>query len=286
MLLYILIAPFLYLVSYLPSSVLYKIADVLAFLLRDVVQYRKKVVLENIRLCFPEKTETEQLSIFRESYIHLADRIVETVKCISISKQEVHQRVKVRNIDLMNHWYKEKKNVVVLLGHIGSWELGAYKASLVLQHKTYGVVSLLSNRYFNAMIQRTRGRMGMHLVGMQDMGGFLKKAPKELTTVIFISDQSPNSVKAYWTDFLNRDTGFFTGGERYAKVHNCAVIYIEIKQIERGKYEIELFKICDDASTLPKHEIMEQFSKHLESTLKNNPSDWLWSHNRWKRKRS
>jgi KDO2-lipid IV(A) lauroyltransferase len=275
----------LYLISYLPTGVLYTIADGLAFILRDVIKYRKKVVVRNIQNAFPEKSQTEQDLICRESYTHLADRIVENLKCISISEKEVHQRVKVKNIELMDNWYNEKRNVVILLGHIGSWEFGTYKACLILKHKTYGVVSLLSNKYFNNMVQRTRGRMGMTLVGMQHASKFLNEVPKEPSAVAFIGDQSPNPKRAYWTHFLNQDTGFFTGGERYASAHHCAVVYVEIQQIARGKYEIELFKMCDDAASLPPNEITEQFSKHLEKTLLKNPSDWLWSHNRWKHNR-
>jgi KDO2-lipid IV(A) lauroyltransferase len=144
---------------------------------------------------------------------------------------------------------------------------------------------MLSNPHFNRMVQRTRGRMGMTLIAMQNANTFFSEPLKEHSTVFFIGDQSPNPKRAYWTKFLNQDTGFFTGGERYAKAHNCAVVYIEMVQIERGKYTIELYEICDDANALGDNEITEQFSKHLERTIRKQPSDWLWSHNRWKHKR-
>lgn len=285
MLSYILIAPILYLLSYLPSRVLYKLSDVLAYVLCHIIKYRKKLVLENIQRSFPEKSEAEQKEICRKSYNHLADRIVETLKCISISEEEVNERATVKNIELIDKWMAEKKSIVALLGHIGAWEYGAYKASIILECKTFGVVSMLSNPYFNRMVQRTRGRMGMKLIAMQHASAFFSESLKEHATVFFIGDQSPNPKRAYWTQFLNQDTGFFTGGERYAKAHNCAVVYIEMAQVERGKYTIELFEICDDANAVNENEITEQFSKHLEQTIRKNPSDWLWSHNRWKHKR-
>nr|MBP6516176.1 lipid A biosynthesis acyltransferase [Chitinophagales bacterium] len=100
MLSYILIAPILYLLSYLPSRVLYKLADVLAFFLCHIIKYRKKLVLQNIQRSFPEMSAVEQNEICRKSYNHLADRIVETLKCISISEAEVNERATVKNIEL------------------------------------------------------------------------------------------------------------------------------------------------------------------------------------------
>jgi len=287
MLSYYLLAPILKLIGMLPSRVLYRLADFVAFVLRDVIGYRKKVVEENLRNSFPEKTEAERRAIARESYTHLADRVVENLKCISISKAEVQERVTVRNIEMTYEWYEQGRNVVILVGHIGSWELGGYKASLILKHKTYAVVSLLSNPRFNAMIQRTRGKMGMVLIGMQHAKEFFARKMQGLGAVILISDQSPaNPKNGYWTNFLHQDTCFFTGGERYARQHDCAVLFVKIKQTARGYYDFELIKICDSPAELPENGITQKYVELLEQTLHERPADWLWSHKRWKRKRT
>ncbi len=286
MLIYYLIAPILIFLGHLPSAILYKFADGIAFILYHIIGYRKAVVQNNIANSFPEKSAVEQEQIAKESYRHLADRIVENLKCLSISKDEVHKRIEVANIELMHEYYRKNKSVVVLLGHIGSWELGGYKASLILKHKTYGIVSLLTNPYFNNLIQRTRGKMGMHLIGMQHAKAFFEQPLTEPSTIIFISDQSPsNPTNGYWTKFLNQDTNFFTGGERYARLHDCAVVYVAIKQTQRGYYNIEVINICEDIKSVPENTVTQKFIEMLEKTLYENPSDWLWSHKRWKHKK-
>jgi Kdo2-lipid IVA lauroyltransferase/acyltransferase len=287
MLIYYLIAPILLFLGNLPSSVLYKFASGIGFILYRIVGYRKAVVQQNIANSFPEKSASEKEKIAQDSYQHLADRIVENLKCLSISKEEVHNRIEVTNIELMHEYYRKNKSVVVLLGHIGSWELGGYKASLILKHKTYGLVSLLTNPHFNDLIQRTRGKMGMHLVGMKHAKDFFEQPLTQPSTIIFIGDQSPsNPQNAYWTNFLNQDTAFFTGGERYARKHDCAVVYVAIKQVKRGYYNIEVINICDDVKAIPENEVTQSFIQMLEKTLRENPSDWLWSHKRWKHKRA
>lgn len=287
--LYYLIVPIIYLVSYLPAGLLYKLADLIAFVLERIVHYRKAVVYANLKSSFPDFRDQDIKQIAHLSYQNLADRIVENIKCFSISKEQINKQVKVKNIEMLHAWGKQNKQAVIVLGHIGSWEYATYKACDILDgyYKCIGIVSLLTNPKFNDLIQRTRGKMGMRLVGMQHASDFYKETQEDVSAVFFIADQSPsNPQNAYWTRFLNQDTPFFMGAERYARLHNCGVIYVEIIQTKRGHYEIELKKICDNPSELPDQAITQRFTELLETTLKNNPADWLWSHKRWKHSRA
>ena len=80
MLLYYIITPILIGLSYLPTTVLYWLSDGLAFLLNRVIGYRKKVVIANLKLAFPEKSDDEINQIKNEFYTHLTDRVVEYIK--------------------------------------------------------------------------------------------------------------------------------------------------------------------------------------------------------------
>ncbi|MDB5284399.1 MAG: lipid biosynthesis acyltransferase, partial [Bacteroidota bacterium] len=201
MLTYYLLVPFFYFFAYLPTPVLYTLADVLAFTLRSVVGYRKEVVLSNLRKSFPEKSEEEIKSIAKRSYRHLADRVIENIRCLVITRAEINERVTIKNPEMFDEVYKRNQSVIVMVGHIGSWEFGGYKVSIDTKFKTFGIVSLVSNPYFNRMIQRTRGKMGMELIPMHDSKEFFKKELTVPSLGVFISDQSPsNLARAHWTN--------------------------------------------------------------------------------------
>jgi len=283
MITYILVMPFLYFFAYLPTDVLYKISDFVAFVLRVVVRYRKKVVLSNLRNSFPEKNEQEIQKLAKQFYTHLADRIVENIRCIVITREEIEKRVEIVNQKLLDDLYDKGKNIVFVNGHVASWEFGTYRLCQICKHKLYGLVSKVENDYFNNMVQRTRGKMGMHLIFMQDSKQFFKEQLTTLSAVAFISDQSPSNVKrAYWTKFLNQDTAFFTGGESYARLHNCAVVYAKLSQVKRGYYKGEFMTLEENPNEVPQNEITEKYVRMLEQHILENPSDWLWSHKKWK----
>jgi KDO2-lipid IV(A) lauroyltransferase len=283
MITYYLLAPLFYLFAYMPTNVLYGISRVLALILRNVIHYRRKVVLTNLRNSFPEKSEKEIQQIASESYQHLADRVVENIRCLVISREEISRRVAVKNPEVLDKYYAQQRSVIVMVGHIGAWEFGGYELSIISKYHLFGIVSLVSNPYFNRMIQRTRGKMGMHLIPMNESREFFKQPLTELSLGVFISDQSPSNLKtAYWTKFLNQDTAFFTGGERYAKLHECVVLYPKIVQVKQGYYTAEFIVISDEPNDTVENQITEKFSRLLEQQIRENPADWLWSHKRWK----
>ena len=77
---------FLYLLSLLPMWLLYVLADGLYLLIYRVFCYRRRVVLQNLAIAFPEKTETERKSIAKKFYHSLIDTFIETVKCFPAAR--------------------------------------------------------------------------------------------------------------------------------------------------------------------------------------------------------
>ncbi|MBL0310541.1 MAG: lysophospholipid acyltransferase family protein [Bacteroidetes bacterium] len=286
MITYYLIAPLLFLLSKLPTNALYRLADVLAFFLRVVFHYRQEVVYKNLRNSFPNKSEEEIQQIAKESYTHLADRIVENIRCIGMSREEADQRIIIKNPEVITDLYNQGRHVVIIVGHIGAWEFNVYKLSALTKHELFGLVSRVKNPYFNRMIQRTRGRMGMNLVYTQESKAFFNREFTRPSLTTFIADQSPsNKLKAYWTTFLNQPTAFFTGPEGFAKLRNAAVFYAHEVQIRRGYFEAEFIPITYSPNETAPNEITEKFARLMEKTITQYPSDWLWSHKRWKHKK-
>ena len=286
MVLYYLVVPILYFFAYFPSPVLYKLADVLAFFLRDVFKYRRTVVLTNLRNSFPEKSEEEIEAIAKESYTHLADRVVENIKCLTIKPEEYWARCVPENIEVLTQLYDEGRDVVLMIAHSNCWEYAGYVAHTLTKFKIFGVYSPAKNKYFNDLIVSTRGKLGMNMIPMNSTSDYFKEKPEERTFHVFFTDQSPsNPNNAYWTKFMNQDTPFFYGGARYAIKHNCIPVYAKIVQLKRGYYRVYLSKIKEDVTNCTPDEIVQGFAEKLEQQLREHPAQWLWSHKRWKHKK-
>ena len=108
-----------------------------------VIGYRRNVVTENLRKSFPEKSEKEITELQKKFYRHLADLFLETFKTLTISKSSMldHCRMDTRSIELMKKIYDEKKNCILVLGHLGNWEWGGNTFSLICKQAYYSNIS-------------------------------------------------------------------------------------------------------------------------------------------------
>ena len=89
----------------------------------------------------------------------------------------------------------------------------------------------------------------------------------------------------YWSRFMNQDAAIFLAPERLSKEYNLAVVYLDLQKVGRGRYTIEYSLITDAPDTTEPHFITEAYVKKLEEAIERNPSNWLWSHKRWKNKK-
>ncbi len=265
---------------------LYRVSDGLNFVLFGLIGYRKKVILDNLRKSFPEKTKEEISAIAGRYYQHFTDIILETIKYRTCSKQEVLERIE-GDISLVDTLYAENKNIVFLMGHRGNWELANLFSSLRFSHECIVVYKTLSNAAFDRWFLDLRTRFGAKLVPMENIAAELQKPRTKPYVVVLANDQSPQPTSAYWTTFLHQDTGMFRGVEVIARRNNLTVLYADFTRIEhrRGYYTVTISLISDACKELPKNGILEKQIRLLERDIQAQPFNWLWSHRRWKHTR-
>lgn len=286
MLLYYVALPFIYFISILPYRVLYIFSDFAYVIVYYVLGYRRKVVEQNLRNSFPEKSNEEILNISRKYYQFLCDIILETIKKITAGKDETLKRCKFHNTELFQRMYDQNKSVILLLGHYGNWEIGGSSFTLSNKHQLFVIYKTLANKYFENLFYKTRTRFGTRLIKMENTFKDIINTRNERSAYAFIADQTPSNQNAtYWTTFLNQDTILFTGAEKIARKFDYPVVFINVVRVKRGYYEITPELLYENSKNSTENEITEKFVRKLEEQIIKMPETWLWSHRRWKHKR-
>jgi len=283
---YHLALPFIYLVSYLPCRAMYLLSDLLYILVYYVFGYRKNVVTENLRNSFPEKPAAEIDEIRRDYYHYFCDLTLETLKTLTIPPAAVNKFFVSGDMSVFERFYKEDRSVIIVMGHLGNWELsGAYFSQMPF-HQLYVIYHPLVNKYFDQLFYRMRTRFGTKLYPMKETFRGMLKNRKEVTATAFIADQTPAPGSAYWMNFLNQDTAVFRGTGTIAKKLDYPVIYLSVIRERRGLYRIQSELLVEHPGELSEEEITAMHTKRLERDIRDHPETWLWSHRRWKHKRS
>jgi KDO2-lipid IV(A) lauroyltransferase len=204
---------------------------------------------------------------------------------LTISEKELNRRVK-GNWEVFRKLNDEGVNAYALLGHTFNWEWANVACQYNAPQQFAGVYMPVKNEGLNRLMEKMRTRGGGWLISMKG-----KKAFQRLEGVRYIvgliADQNPSNLNgAVWLPFMNREAPFYKGPETLARRARAAVVTAGIKRTGRGYYEINLQLLIKDASLLTEGEIMKYYVLFMEQQLREQPSNWLWTHKRWKHKRN
>ena len=114
------------------------------------------------------------------------------------------------------------------------------------------------------------------------------KLRKDLHALAIVADQFPGhpNDKKYWTIFLNQETAFYQSVQQIAAISKNVVVYFGCQRIRRGYFECDLELLTAPPYEKNDNTVVEKYVKAVERNIRRQPDGWLWSHNRWKMKRS
>jgi Kdo2-lipid IVA lauroyltransferase/acyltransferase len=280
---YYLIYGFLYLLSLLPMWILYRLSDILYVLIFYVFGYRKTVVLQNLAIAFPEKTEKERIRIAKEFYKNFIDTFIETIKLFSASEAWMRKRFTI-DTNVLNELYRAGRRVQVHLGHNFNWELASLAVCSFSPFVFLAVYMPIENKPVDRIFKKLRSRTGAIFIPATDMRKSLVPHRHDQYLLALIADQVPGNMnKAYWLNFFGRPTPFVQGPERGAVAGNIPVVFAAISKVKRGYYTCRLELAAENPGTMQQGELTRMYRDFLEEVIRESPDMWLWSHRRWKR---
>lgn len=276
---------FIYLCSLFPFWVLYALSDLLYYILYYIIRYRREVVATNLKKSFPDKSQMQQTEIEKKFYRFLADLIVENIKMTSMSIKESKKRLTILNEEVVLDYLKKKQPVILVTGHYGNWEWGIHALSLMSSYPSLIVYKPLTNKAFERVYNRIRGRFGAFMVPMKQTLRKILEFQNQPHTSVFLADQTPQRRESkHFVTFLNQPTLMYLGIEKIAKKINYPVVYCHIDRIRRGYYTCEFTTLIERPVDFPDNQITDAHSLFLEKIIQKKPELWLWSHKRWKHK--
>lgn len=280
---YYLVYGLLYLISLLPFWILYGLSDLLYLLIYYVIGYRKKVVMNNLLIAFPEKTESERRRIEKQFYKNFIDTFIETVKLLSISKKNLQKRFKV-NIDVINSLYATGQNVIIISAHYFNWEIANMGTSFEIKYPLVTAYFPVENKAFNKLIFDLRTRFkSTFLIDATKFRNQFHSYARGRFALGLVADQNPvNPASGYWIPFFGKPASFVKGPEKMSKANNAAVVYLHFYPEKRGHYNLEYQLVTTEPKIYAEGNLTKKLIAITEDCIRSQPSAYLWSHKRWK----
>jgi KDO2-lipid IV(A) lauroyltransferase len=270
----------------IPFWVLYILSDVFFFLNYYFIGYRRTTIKNNLKNSFPDKSKKELRKIEKEFYRNFSDYMVETIKLFDLNKKALEKIHTHENQEVLHESKRNKKNVILLAGHFFNWEYYVGTGNELPQDYLFAVYKHVSNPFWNNKITELRQRFRTNAVEYHQAPRHILNQPNDGNSIyLFISDQSPFKEDIHYTlTFLNQETPVFNGFDKIARKKNYDVIFLDTKKVKRNHYHTKFVKINPKKEVFEENEITTTFFKMVEENIKRQPSNWLWSHKRWKYK--
>ena len=251
--------------------------------LLNLFNYRKKVVLKNLDIAFPEKDKKEKLEILNRFYKYFGTNIVEFGRIPKYVKSEDIENISkiVKGKNILDK-YKEN-GVILLTGHIGYWEV----SNIFLSHFGYKLSVLAyrqKNKEINKLIENMRTSLGSEIIYHDQPMRKMLDALKRGRFLTFLADQNALRHRGTFVKFFSLPASTITFPAKLSLKYNIPVIFVyNLLNEKTGKYEIYVEEI--DTKDLNKKDygvLMEKFNRKLEDAIRKVPHQYLWSHKRWK----
>jgi KDO2-lipid IV(A) lauroyltransferase len=269
--------------SRLPLGVLYQLTAAIMWVLRSVLRFRVVVARDNLRRCFPERTEAQIDALLDQYYRQLSQVAAEFIKMADMSADQLRTHLQVENVERVDAETRAGRSVLLLGAHQCNWEWALQATVLYLGVPIEAAYKPLHAAGFDRELRKLRCRYGAHLIAAKRLVREVVRLRGQLHAVALHADQMPaSSGRRQWLNFLGRDTAFYPGPAEIARMTGYAAFFVLIRRISRGRYQLDFLPICAAEERPDPAVFTARYASLVEEMIRANPADWTWVHRRWK----
>ena len=272
--------------SRLPMRALYAFSSFLYLVAFYVVRHRHQVIRGQLEQVFPDASDAERELIHKRFLKNFCDVVVEVLKSVSMTDADMRAHVHIVNLDVARRYLDAGQSVMLVTSHLGNWEWLLHGVTLQLGYPVDAAYKPLHDQWAERLMLKIRSRFGARLVPAKELLADFLRRRGIVRAVAMNADQAPVSTdKRYWTRFLGQDTAFYIGAEQIARATRLPILYVRVRRVRRGYYEVELSPLWDGREVTEPNTVTERYARACEIDVLKSPADWLWSYRRWRLKR-
>jgi len=279
-LVYYLFLIFYFLVKHTPKKIKKIILNFFAWFLWTFDFVRKKVVLKNLEIAFPEKSEKERIKIAKEFYKKFVFYMASIIEILDVSLDELKQ-IEVRGEENLLKAQNSNKPIVFMTAHFGNWEIvpkiigGVYEIPMVVLMREF------DNPKIGEFFKKSRNSFNISTLNKKSSAREIIKALKKGKAVGILIDQHSTNKTAIDVEFLGQKVKFNRAISTLAKKFGVVVVPLFTYE-ENGKDYLKIL----EPKEFSENDTIESFTQWqaniIENMIKKYPSEYYWFHKRFK----
>ena len=170
-----------------------------------------------------------------------------------------------------------------MVGHQFNWEFANLVYAMHLRIPFVGIYMPLNNKILDRIFLKVRKRYGTIMISAKEFKNKMHTVFSEQYLLALAADQNPgNPAGAFWLNFFGKPAPFVTGPGKGAVKNNTAVVFVAFEKPGRGLYSFKATLVAANGASHTPEQLTVLYKNILEDTIRKNPSNYLWSHRRWR----
>jgi len=285
-LLYVLFLLLEIVVPLFPLGFIQRIARIKGLFFYYFIPIRKRVAFRNLKLAFPEKSESEINSIIKKTYINVMTVIFEFFCLPHLQGEKLLRLLNPDDLKLLTEKLNEGNGLIIVSAHYGNWELTAYGCAQLIGEPFNVIVKEQSNKLMNRRINRIRELGGNKMIEINRAAREVLSLLRQNKIIAMLGDQSAPLGSSVKVKFFTDNVPTFEGAAKFALKTGAPVVFGISVRREDGTYKIILKDI--DVTKYTEYndgnikKLTQEHVNVLVELIKQHPDHWLWFHKKFK----
>ena len=269
-------------VAALPLPVLFAFGEFLGLCAWLFSAKYRRLATRNLEIAFAnEKSPGELRQLVRQHFRRLGANLLCSAKLTQMAPEKILEHVEVENIESMAREFRAGVPAVLVLSHLGTWELFAQlMPKFVGFVRNASVYQGLGNRFINEHVLRTRSQTGLELFDRHDGFEPVIELLRSGGGVGVLSDQHAGD-HGVWTPFFGRLASTSPLPALLTKRTKAALIAAGVYTTGRARWRMVFTERFDEPGASVAV-LTSKINRVIEQQIRHAPEDWFWVHNRWK----
>ncbi|MES2768705.1 MAG: lysophospholipid acyltransferase family protein [Bdellovibrionota bacterium] len=260
-------------------------AQILGIIWFDVIRLRRKLVIQNISVAFPDWAMEKKISVGRQSVQHLCLSFFEYM-IIYNYKPEMHSKYfDIHNEHIIRNQLQKGKGALLMTLHMGAIDF-ALVGFTGFGYKVNATLKRIKDVHIDKFVNDLRDKNGIKFIADRKNPFDIFRALKNNEAVVFVMDQHMGRPHGIQVDFFGKKAWTAAGLAAFAMKTQMPVIPLYNFRRDDGKIAIDVLDPIELEVNVDREQnikvMTQKYNDALEKIIRLHPEQWLWVHRRWK----
>ena len=241
----------------------------------------KKIINKNISIALENKSDLLIKNYKKDMWNYYGKILAEYIFLKNFRNDKSNKYINVEGENFLNEIKTNNERVIFVSGHFDNFELMA----MYLEKSKINLSAIyrpLNNFFLNRIMEYLRKKYickNQIKKGRSSIRELIKLFNNGTSIALMIDQRVSEGIKS---KFFKKEAYTTTIPAQFVKKFNCRVVPIYIDRLDNFKFKLKIFEPIKFSQNDSVDKITEELNLWLEKRILENPSKWIWTHDRWK----